>query len=214
MLRKTSFIITFCVMATFLIGAKKYISSNGWNLKIEPPMWDTLRVSASSMFVRAGEAEEPSLIKLKDNGSGSVGVYAHGFDAAVEEAMYFTAQLPHRYKLGTDLKPHLHWVPTNTNTGSARWCIEYTLALPGDDFGNTSIICTNDPADGTAGKHEDLTFTAISGTGITALGINIVGRVYRDADDAADTYDTTAALLFLDFHFQIDYPGSHTEFTK
>ncbi len=54
------------------------------------------------------------------NNSGSQGVFLWMFSASQEQEVYFTVQLPHKYKVGTDLYPHVHWTtatgtPTRTN---------------------------------------------------------------------------------------------------
>jgi len=65
-----------------------------------------------------GGSKFPTFTKITDDGSGSQGVFTYEFSASQEQEIYFVAQLPHGYKSGTDLYPHIHWYPTNTDTGS------------------------------------------------------------------------------------------------
>jgi hypothetical protein len=58
----------------------------------------------------------------------STGIYGYKFTNG--KIMYFNAQLPHRYKVGTPLKPHLHWVPDTTETYTGTWTLEYVWFNP------------------------------------------------------------------------------------
>jgi hypothetical protein len=42
----------------------------------------------------------------------------------------------------------------------------------------------------------------------------ITCRLFRDAEDVADTYTNFAGLLEIDFHYLKDMLGSREEFTK
>jgi hypothetical protein len=42
----------------------------------------------------------------------------------------------------------------------------------------------------------------------------LICRIWRKADNPADTYSYDAGVLFMDFHLQIDGWGSKTEFVK
>ncbi len=45
------------------------------------------------------------------------------------EAMSFTVQLPHNWKEGTTIFPHLHWMPKATaSSGNVEWNFDYTWA--------------------------------------------------------------------------------------
>jgi hypothetical protein len=57
-------------------------------------------------------------------------------------------------------------------------------------------------------------FPSITAAAITGVSSMIVCRLYRNATDAADTYDTAAALLEFDFHYPIDAIGSTSELIK
>ena len=159
---------------------------------------------------------------FRNNGAGSQGVFLWWFDKAAEEELYFAVQLPHSYKLGTDIHPHIHWVPkANGAAGKVvSWGLEYTIALQGVTFPNTLIISANAhlPADASlvASRHYYTEFGEINGAGITTLSAMIVGRIFRDATGAlkTDDYDNDAGALEIDFHFEIDRPGSRSENLK
>lgn len=173
--------------------------------------WDDLRVPVNATNI--GSANDPNFAQVLTNGSGSQGVYTYLFSASAEEELFFSVQLPHAWKEGTDIEPHVHWFPTTTNTGTVRWGLEYTWASVNGTFGNTTIIYVNDAADGTAFKHQLADFAAISATGQT-LSSMLMCRIFREAGNVADTYTGDVGLLEIDFHHRIDSLGSLSEYVK
>lgn len=87
-------------------------------------VWDDLRVPVES--TGKGSTRAPGFAKFLDDGSGSQGVWVQWFDDATEEELYFTVQLPHSYKVGSDIQPHIHWVTKHDNTGDVVWGLEYS----------------------------------------------------------------------------------------
>jgi len=175
--------------------------------------WEDVRVPLSA--TNRGSANAPDFAKFMDDGGGtpSQGVYTYLFNKNTEEEVYFEMQIPHAYKEGTDIEMHVHWSPMDTDTGTVRWGLEYTVANVDGTFGNTTLIYVNDAADGTAKKHQVASFSGISGTGLT-ISCMLICRLFRDAGDAADTYDEDAALHEIDAHIEVNTIGSRDEWTK
>ena len=177
--------------------------------------YDDLKVPVSS--TTKGGSKDPGWGILRNNG-GSQGVFIQWFDPGNEEELYFTAQMPHQWKEGTEIYPHVHWTAA-TNVGSDKvvWGLEYTWANVGVVFGNTTIITGSDPivAIGTvsAFEHAITSLGTVIGTGNT-LSSMLVCRIFRKATDDTDTYAADAGLLEIDFHFQIDSDGSRQEYIK
>lgn len=180
--------------------------------------WDDLRVSGSTL---AGAGiHDPGWAKVGDNGAGSQGVYARAFDNGTEEELGFEVQLPHGYKPGTDICAHVHWQPTAAGTVGqvVCWGLEYRWADIGRPYGNTTIIHSNAHypahpilADDT---HYLTDLGAITGSG-HSLSSCLQCRLFRDAAGAlaTDSYGADAALIYVDFHYQIEQPGSRAEYT-
>ena len=148
----------------------------------------------------------------------SQGVLLDYFSANSNQELYFTAQLPHEWAVGTDIFPHVHVVvPSNGGVGEkVRWGLEYTWAEVNGTFGDTAIVYAEDtapPEDLVASKHYVMAFPAISppGPGISSM---LVCRIFRDAENVNDTYTDQAGLLELDFHIQTDMIGSREPFAK
>lgn len=171
--------------------------------------WNDLRVPVTS--TKLGGSKDPGFSQVKDNGSGSQGVFAYVFSKATEEELYFITQLPHGRVNNSALRPHIHWSPTDTDTGTVRWGLEYTIANVNGTFGNTTLIYCEDAGDGTADKHQVKGFAEISGSGIKDSAA-LICRVFRDAGHANDTYDNDAALLDIDFHVLLQRHGSDEEY--
>ena len=166
-------------------------------------VWDDLRVSAQATKVGA---TAPGWVAFLAAGN----LLTYGFDGGgvrVEE-VHFNVQLPHSYKHGSDIYPHVHWSPTTANAGNVVWQLEYTWANINGTFGAaTTIASTADAAGGTAWVHNMATFAAITGTGKT-LSSMLVCRLFRDGSHGSDTYADDAALLEFDIHYEMDTVGS------
>jgi hypothetical protein len=158
---------------------------------------------------------------FKKNAPGtSQGVFLWMFSASSEEELYFTVQLPHSYKIGSALYPHVHWTTvTGTPSGTnVVWGLEYTVVGFGGQFPTTTIMTGNslNSVVGTpsgTGQHLITSLGTMAGTG---LGIStvLVCRLFRATGDANDTFANEVGLLGFDFHYEKDTQGSRQEFVK
>ena len=201
-----------------------YVTITGTNgtLNLEAAVWDDLMISV--LAAKPGPANPPSFEKWKDNGAGSTGVYLYFFPPSAIDDLFFCVQMPHEWKLGSEIHPHVHWIPKTTADGTpanqkVRWGLEYTFVEIGGTFGNTSIIYGADhlppDADVIAGKHYITSFSAITPTASQdGLSSMMVCRLFRDSTNPADNYEHDAGLLQFDLHYQIDQMGSRQEFIK
>lgn len=155
-----------------------------------------------------GGTARPDKITLVGN------IDAYGFNgASITEEMSSSFEMPHTYKVGTDLRPHIHWCPSNTNSGSVKWQLEVTTAGVGVAFPSTTTVTATQASDETDRAHQVIEFDVIDGTNIN-IG-DITGfRLFRDPTDGADTYGSDAIFLSLGFHYEIDGDGSRQVFVK
>jgi hypothetical protein len=195
--------------------------TNGHDTKIEADgslmfegnatVWDDLRVSldkgsssASLEFVWGSAG--PQIWYFRDN---------EGL-----EAMSFVVQLPHSWKEGTTIYPHIHWLPKASESGNVEWNLDYSwqnydaatpLAFPAY---TTSTVVISGPF--VANTHRITSLTGGTGLDGTTKKISsvLICRIWRNSSNVADSYRDDAGLLSLDFHFQIDTVGSRAEYVK
>jgi hypothetical protein len=169
--------------------------------------WDDLRVDVTSGTT--GNLNPPDLETFRD------GIIAKAFAPNATEQVYFDVQLPHTWKEGTGIRPHVHWSPgSSTNTGDVVWRLEYTWAnavnAPGNTFPATTTLNVTQAAAG-AYAHQIAQWDEIAGTG-KRLSSVLMCRLARIGGDAADTFTGDAYALSIDFHIQCQPFGSEEEY--
>lgn len=171
--------------------------------------YEDLRVSA--VTTNAGGSQAPTFVKFRDNGSGSQGVFGYSFVAGAEKELYFSVQLPHSWRQGTDIKAHVHFTTLATTTGTVTWGLEYTWCNIGDTYSTTTLATNSyDITANSQYKHILSPLVTISGSGKTISSV-LLCRVYRAA---TDTNTGAMILTDVDFHYQIDTLGSSQETSK
>jgi len=144
------------------------------------------------------------------------------FKATGTDALYFVVQLPHSWKEGTTIYPHIHWIPQVNGAANANgvvWELEYTWANNGETFVTTPVITASTISPALSGNLVAKThYITPLGTGIPATGKKIssmlVCRIARLGGDSSDTFAGTAGVLEIDFHYQLDTFGSREEYVK
>jgi hypothetical protein len=137
-------------------------------------------------------------------------------DTTASEAAHLNVQTPHAKKLSTDLDAHVHGNPgSNTNSGNVEAILECTdlVNMDGTFPNSTTVYNTVIAVDGTAYKNYYSDFGAVDGSGATKVSALMQCRLTRNVSTAGDL---TGDFFFLDvdFHYQIDTPGSETEDAK
>lgn len=181
--------------------------------------WEDLRIEPN-VRVTSPTTYNPTFEQWFTNGSASRGVYLYSFeDGSTEKEIHFTMQMPHQWA-GTAINIHVHWIPYAASTAEVvKWGLEYTWAEPGATFGNTALVYATTTVQGDANyvqyKHYITQFTSISPSSTTdGLSTIMIGRLFRNSNDAADTYASKAGLLYIDAHYEVDSMGSSTEYIK
>jgi hypothetical protein len=163
-----------------------------------------------------GVANNPALTKLFDDGSSSQGVYAYVFSDGDESLI--TIQMPHKWKEGTTIYPHIHFMCTSDVSPADNFGIEYeyTWVDIGEDFAVNTTLSTIDISTGvnTDNMHQagDITAAGIDGTGHTISSV-LLCRIKRVAA-SGDNYAGGVAILDFDVHYEIDTVGSREMLSK
>ena len=168
-------------------------------------IWDDLQVNISS-------------VRLPASGSPTWQAYKGGqvlsFAAAATNTIYFTAQLPHGYKEGSDLEFHIHLAYADGNAGNTAWTFTHSAAGINGTFPtetSVALVAAASPESADAHKVHDLATLSGAGLGISSFVLCSLARV---GGDATDTYASSAYLVGLDFHVQSDTLGSYQEYVK
>lgn len=136
------------------------------------------------------------------------------FSGSADNLIGGVAQLPHAWKRGTAVRPHIHWAKTTSASGVVVWQFRYSLAAIGDVLSAysdwaTGVAAVSDA--NTANKHALTSFSEIAMPGVKESGI-IVWELRRFASDSSDTYNgVNARLLEVDFHYEISKFGTPDE---
>jgi len=153
-------------------------------------------------------------------------IYCWFFEDNKTQDLTFSVQLPHNYKEGTKIYPHVHWSSASA-PGLTRvtWNLEYQWVNHQGSFtpavGTTITGYSIAPGESTRslGAYEH-TITPI-GTGIDGAGKKISSilmcRIYRNGTIITvgqDDFTGSAAILSIDFHYEIDAFGSKDEYVK
>lgn len=174
-------------------------------------VWDDLRVSVDNGSSSATLGYMPG-----DNAGGQIWYF---LNAKALETLTFQVQLPHSYKEGTNIYPHIHWTPRVSGSGNVEWNLDYTwvnydattpLAFPAT---TTSTVVATGPFTLRTHLITSLASGGLDGTGKKVSSI-LICRIWRNSGNTADTYADDAGLLSLDFHYQIDTVGSRAEYVK
>lgn len=138
------------------------------------------------------------------------------FEDAKTQVVGGLAQMPHSWKEGSEIIPHVHWI--QPATGNVVWQLEYRL-MPavGGAFPSTwtasseSALVSAYPGSGDWVQITRLPSIDMTGYEISAM---ILFRLTRLGSDASDTMTANAHLLEFDIHYQSDASGSSREFIK
>lgn len=182
-------------------------------------VWDDMRIVPGA-FDLPGSGD-PALVSYQPGGSGLATLL---YEFQVDDIAYFTIQMPHGYKLGTDIYAHIHWTPgargSAENGKFVGWKIDYSWASINGNFGPMATLDLKDACDGTNHKHQMTPDVVIDGHtspfGISSMLICNVKRTDTGADDdwVGTASGSLPMILEIDFHYQMDTVGSRGTASK
>lgn len=139
------------------------------------------------------------------------------FDASSTEVLYVVAQLPHSWKEGTVLRPHVHWEKSAAGAGNVLWQLRYEWSVPGQvrssmtTINAATAVSTFDS--NLADSHIITSLPDIDGAD-KVISSMLLMRLERVGGSGLDTYANDARLLEFDIHYKRDARGSEGEFRK
>ena len=169
-------------------------------------VWDDLRISLNTRY--SGNTV-PGLTGF----AGSSSLLAYYFTGGTQmQEIFFEVQMPHSWKEGTTIYPHVHWSPGDATSGNVVWRLEYTWANYEGTYPSSTTISTTQAAAGTAWTSQIAPFSGMDGSG-KKISSMLYCRLFRDPN-GSDTYSGNAFLLGFDVHFEINSFGSRLEYIK
>jgi hypothetical protein len=207
-------LLTFLVFFAFayLVYSQLVVQHN-----ISNTVWDDLRIGPG-IFTFIG-ASDPTISDYQPTGSGATfKLYAF----QVNNEVFATVQMPHRFKQSTSLWFHIHWTPRdrgNEESGNTvGWKVDYSIANINGTFPASGTVDLSDACTGTDDLHEIASSVEVSGSGLT-ISHMILLRIYRTDTGADDTWVGTTvaqspAILEFDIHFEMDSLGSNNQTSK
>jgi len=149
------------------------------------------------------------------------GIFSWEYLDVSTKELFFMVQMPHQWKEGSNIYPHVHWsVKTALGTNRVKWILDYQWVDLGSTYSTSNFttlsgseLVQGASRSGAAYEHfiTPINSAAMSGNGHTLSSI-IVCRLKRDGD--LDNFTGTAFLLSFDFHYEIDSFGSNNEYIK
>lgn len=146
------------------------------------------------------------------------GIYLLEFsDTDVLEA-FANVHIPHAYRPGTMMYPHIHFAVKANGAGTVRWGVEWTFARRHDSTGQTRFtspqtIYIDFPVPANSGEYNGenpihFVAEAAPGAGIPGTHIEVDGmvmcRVFRDPAHVNDTFVGSAWAITSDMHIEVD----------
>jgi len=171
-------------------------------LALREPQWIDLNLGACIMGIGAAA---PDYIKL-----ATTNILVPGFNGLnIVEELSGELELDHFWAEGTNIYPHVHWLPTTAALGTVVWQLEYTWTNKLDvEPASTTIISVN-PTEGVAWKNYRADFNFITGTG-KKVGSLLAFRFFRDPGHPQDAYTPDAAVKMFGLHVLKNTFGSRT----
>lgn len=165
-----------------------------------------------------GWADIVSELYIRDTASSPIGtVYKGGvllweFPTEDMREGFANFHIPHAWKPGTMIYPHMHFTTASNASGVVRWGFEYTWARRHDSSGQVKFPATSTiyvdftiPAN-SADTH--FVCEAPQAGGITGTGLEvdamILMRVFRDGLHANDTFGASVLGITADLHIEVD----------
>ena len=139
------------------------------------------------------------------------------FANAAVNTVAIVFQLPHDYKVGSEIRFHVHWCKATASAGEVYWQTKYKWT----SIGAVSIGWSSLTPGAVSVSHSDLAYKhsinswpAWDGTGKGISSLVTIWLERTGTDGANDTYGSPAKLMSVDLHYQRDSFGSSTEYTK
>ena len=178
------------------------VTSGVTPLLMEDTVWDDLRAPATQ--IKQGATLKPDF-NYTD--------VTLDFDDSSDETIYINMQLPHDWKIESDINPHIHWIQNQNQ--NIPWKMEYRFQ---NNNAATEASWTTIALDQLAYTYSSGNLNQISAPSsmidTTGVTISSVLQVKITRDVSEDSYSGDAQVYEFDIHYQRDTLGSKDEYIK
>ena len=170
------------------------------------PAWDDQQVSLGSVGFGSSAPTETAY----------KGSEVLSFHQSQDNSITFVAQLPHAYKINSDIEFHLHLAYQDANAGNSKWTLTHSWASIGSTFpAETSVSALiASPAETDHHQLADIAATITPAAGQGGISSVLLCSLTREGTDGTDTYGSGIYLVSLDFHRRGDGFGSRQRAVK
>lgn len=163
------------------------------------------------------DLQVPGLATVKGSASPTLtnflgSTYLYSFSNGDE--VYFTVQIPHGWKEGSYIYPHVHFVSSAATSEHVEWGLEYTWASVDGSFSSPTTIYATETDPIGSNVHEVVGFGGVSGTG-QKISSMMVCRLFRSTSQGQTPYYSGEVfLLQFDIHYEVNTVGSRLQWIK
>lgn len=160
-------------------------------------------------------------MKIKDNGSGSTGIYSWAFNKNTEEELFSATELPSDHNDSTDIYGFYRWISLVDGAVDAKvsWGCEINFTGHGDVMQPTTIMYQDTPRGWAVGDHIIAyktycnIFGPVTGFGFPIIAPQMVMRMFRDSGGVGgtDSFNNDAVLLSIGLYYQKNGFGYSTD---
>lgn len=167
--------------------------------------WDDLRFGASALSPQNKNDAVP------EYDTTNVGWL---FDPDNTESLTIVAQLPHSWKQGSSIQPHIHW--EQASDSAVVWAYQYIWTNVGDTVEAWSAVLKDSVGSQTysAGTLHQITGLDVMDGSDKTLSSIIKIKISRVGGSSGDTELNDVLFTEFDIHYQINSLGSQNEYTQ
>lgn len=185
----------------------KYLELYGENpIVMEDTVWDDLRFPATAINP-PGQVSDPDW-------DATIGGWL--FDSGSTELIYLIVEMPHTWKQGTSLFPHVHWTKTSAASGNVLWKLQYRWIVEGGVMDADWTTLTGSTVEEDTPDNDLANEYLVTPIGIIVPPGKVISDVLimhlsRVGGDGLDTYGADARLTVFDVHIESERPGTSTD---
>lgn len=186
--------------------ASSVLTKQNANIANGPGGWDDFRFPATAV-------NPPGLVSDPTYDTTNVGFL---FSAIADQRLDCIAQMPHAWKVGSNIHPHIHWRPTSNIGGNVEWQLKYAWSnnhgiQPAWTTTNVIATVSNSTGQQTLKEIKTTLGNIVPPSGAKESSI-IKFQILRLGSNTADTYGESTLFDEFDIHYYKEKAGTDPEY--